>query len=82
MEFRQHYTNFSIKIRSKIPCEDVDYRIHFSLNCPGKSCPPVGAYDAKNLDEQWMRLQKNICAKTVHLQQDKKFSCPSTNELV
>ncbi|MCG9793861.1 DUF547 domain-containing protein [Flavobacterium algicola] len=43
---------FPSKLERKFRVEDVDYRIHFSLNCGAKSCPPVGIYDAKNLDKQ------------------------------
>lgn len=30
----------------------IDWRIHFALNCGGKSCPPVAIYSNENLDEQ------------------------------
>ncbi len=30
----------------------IDYRIHFALNCGAKSCPPIGFYTAKNIDQQ------------------------------
>ncbi|MBU0940747.1 MAG: DUF547 domain-containing protein [Bacteroidetes bacterium] len=43
---------FPSKLDRKFRVKDVDYRIHFSLNCGAKSCPPVGMYDAKNLDKQ------------------------------
>ncbi|MFN5169458.1 MAG: DUF547 domain-containing protein [Cyclobacteriaceae bacterium] len=31
---------------------DIDWRIHFALNCGAKSCPPVSFYDWKRLDQQ------------------------------
>lgn len=43
---------FPSKLDRKFRVEDVDYRIHFSLNCGAKSCPPVGMYDTKNLEKQ------------------------------
>jgi hypothetical protein len=43
---------FPSKLDRKFRVKDVDYRIHFSLNCGAKSCPPVGMYDAKNLEKQ------------------------------
>lgn len=43
---------FPSKLDRKFRVNDVDYRIHFSLNCGAKSCPPVGMYDAKNLEKQ------------------------------
>jgi Protein of unknown function, DUF547 len=30
----------------------VDYRIHFSLNCGAKSCPPIAFYTPEKLDQQ------------------------------
>ena len=43
---------FPSKLDRKFRVKDVDYRIHFSLNCGAKSCPPVGMYDATNLEKQ------------------------------
>jgi hypothetical protein len=33
--------------------EDPDPRVHFALNCGAASCPPVAAYDADRLDEEF-----------------------------
>lgn len=43
---------FPSKLERKFRVDEVDYRIHFALNCGAKSCPPVGAYDATNIDKQ------------------------------
>jgi hypothetical protein len=32
--------------------DSVDYRIHFSLNCGAKSCPPIAFYNREQLDKQ------------------------------
>lgn len=32
--------------------ETVDYRIHFSLNCGAKSCPPIAFYSVEKLEQQ------------------------------
>ncbi len=32
--------------------DKLDYRIHFSLNCGAKSCPPIAFYDPEKLDKQ------------------------------
>ncbi len=29
-----------------------DPRVHFALNCASKSCPPIGVYDAEQIDQQ------------------------------
>lgn len=36
----------------KLRVNEIDWRIHFALNCGAKSCPPVAIYDANDLDEQ------------------------------
>ncbi len=36
----------------KFRLEDVDYRVHFALNCGAKSCPSVAFYNAENIDQQ------------------------------
>lgn len=37
----------------------VDYRIHFSLNCGAKSCPPVAFYRAEGLEKQLDQATKS-----------------------
>ncbi len=32
--------------------DTLDYRIHFSLNCGAKSCPPIAFYNPANIDKQ------------------------------
>lgn len=36
----------------KLRVENIDWRIHFALNCGAKSCPPVAIYDANYIDRQ------------------------------
>jgi hypothetical protein len=36
----------------KFRLNELDYRIHFALNCGAKSCPPIALYKADRLDEQ------------------------------
>ncbi len=36
----------------KFRVDDLDYRIHFALNCGAKSCPPVAVYDPDKIDSQ------------------------------
>ena len=43
---------FRPKWERKLRVDNVDWRIHFALNCGAKSCPPVAIYDAENLDNQ------------------------------
>jgi hypothetical protein len=32
--------------------KEIDFRIHFALNCGAKSCPPIAFYELERLDEQ------------------------------
>ncbi|WP_162946204.1 DUF547 domain-containing protein [Chitinophaga barathri] len=43
---------FPSGIEKKLRVEELDYRIHFALNCGAKSCPPIAFYDAARLDQQ------------------------------
>jgi hypothetical protein len=36
----------------KLRVENIDWRIHFALNCGAKSCPPVAIYKVQNLNKQ------------------------------
>jgi hypothetical protein len=39
----------------KFRLKDLDYRIHFALNCGAKSCPPITLYKADRINEQLNR---------------------------
>lgn len=38
--------------------KNLDWRIHFALNCGAKSCPPVAVYSSKNLDKEFDFMTK------------------------
>ena len=50
---------FPSKFEKENRVDKVDYRIHFSLNCGAKSCPPIAFYDPEKLDRQL-----NVATKT------------------
>jgi hypothetical protein len=41
---------FRPKWERKLRVKDIDWRIHFALNCGAKSCPPVAKYTPEDLD--------------------------------
>lgn len=43
---------FPSSFEKKQRVDTVDYRIHFSLNCGAKSCPPIAFYSPEQLDKQ------------------------------
>ena len=68
-----YFTNAWIK---KNAVKELDFRIHFALNCGAKSCPPIAFYSLEKLDyqlkmatgvfiEQETRIDEG--SKTVHL---------------
>jgi hypothetical protein len=47
----------------KFRLEEIDYRVHFALNCGAKSCPPVALYVAERIDEQLDQSTKSYLSK-------------------
>jgi thiol-disulfide isomerase/thioredoxin len=43
---------FPNKTEKELRVNEVDYRIHFTLNCGAKSCPPIAFYNPENLNPQ------------------------------
>ena len=43
---------FASGLIKKLAVSELDYRIHFALNCGAKSCPPIAFYTNQNLDQQ------------------------------
>lgn len=43
---------FYSKLIKKLAVHNIDYRIHFALNCGAKSCPPIAFYKADLLNKQ------------------------------
>lgn len=43
---------FPGKTEKELRVQELDYRLHFALNCGAKSCPPVAFYNPENLNPQ------------------------------
>ncbi|MBK9255486.1 MAG: DUF547 domain-containing protein [Saprospiraceae bacterium] len=43
---------FPSSFEKKFRVNEIDYRIHFALNCGAKSCPPVAIYNIERINEQ------------------------------
>ncbi len=43
---------FPGKTEKALRVDQLDYRVHFSLNCGAKSCPPIASFDPTALDKQ------------------------------
>lgn len=49
---------FRPKYERKLRVDEIDWRIHFALNCGAKSCPPVAKYTPENLDKEFDFMTK------------------------
>ena len=52
--------------------QPVDPRIHFVLNCASNSCPPIGVYSAKELDNQLTLASRNFIQQDLVIGDDQK----------
>jgi hypothetical protein len=43
---------FPAKRIKQLAVQQIDYRIHFALNCGAKSCPPIAFYEYSTLEQQ------------------------------
>ncbi|MBC7915323.1 MAG: DUF547 domain-containing protein [Pyrinomonadaceae bacterium] len=43
---------FPSDFEKRFRVSNLDYRIHFALNCGAKSCPPIAFYEVEQLNEQ------------------------------
>ncbi len=65
---------FPSSLEKKFRVDKVDWRIHFSLNCGAKSCPPVYAYSLANIEAELNESSKK------YLENNTKYDS-SKNEL-
>lgn len=43
---------FASKMIKELAVSNIDYRIHFALNCGAKSCPPIAFYSVEQVEPQ------------------------------
>lgn len=59
------------KTEKELRVEELDYRLHFALNCGAKSCPPIAFYNPENLNPQL------TLATNAYLQQEAGYDAAS-----
>lgn len=59
-------------LEKKLRVDKVDWRIHFSLNCGAKSCPPVFAYSLENIETEMKESSKKYLEKNTTYNKEKK----------
>jgi hypothetical protein len=52
--------------------DPLDVRIHFALNCAGRSCPPIQVYSAENLEQQLDLAAGNFVNADLEIDQEWK----------
>lgn len=62
---------FPSKLEKKYRVDKVDYRIHFSLNCGARSCPPIFFYTPNKIDEQLDQATKSYLTGDASYDKDK-----------
>lgn len=50
---------FQSKFEKRFRVDELDYRIHFALNCGAKSCPPIAFYKPEQIDKQLDRAARS-----------------------
>lgn len=60
---------FPAKWEKELRVKQVDWRIHFALNCGAKSCPQVAIYDPYMLDEQLDFMTNQVLSSTTYYNQ-------------
>jgi hypothetical protein len=63
---------FPPKWQRELRVSDVDWRIHFALNCGAKDCPPVAIFSAENLDKELDFMSKNYLEEQTSYNVDTK----------
>ena len=56
----------------KLAVHQLDFRIHFTLNCGAKSCPPIAFYTADNIDAELDLASKSFLTTDVEIDKVKK----------
>ena len=51
---------FPPKLIKRLAVSKIDYRIHFTLNCGAKSCPPIAFYEYEKLESQLQKATKSF----------------------
>ncbi len=63
---------FALKLIKDLAVSEVDYRIHFALNCGAKSCPPIAFYNLEKIDTQLNLATQSFLEGETDFYPDKK----------
>ncbi|GEO09151.1 DUF547 domain-containing protein [Segetibacter aerophilus] len=70
---------FPSSFEKKQRVDSLDYRIHFSLNCGAKSCPPIAFYNPEQLDKQLnMATRVYLQGEAEYNEKENRVALPAT----
>lgn len=61
---------FPGKLEKRLRVDELDYRIHFALNCGASSCPPIAFYNHEHIEQQLEMAQANFMQSGVKIKDD------------
>ena len=59
-------------VMQKLMVDNLDYRIHFALNCGAQSCPPIAFYTSDQIDYQLAVAEASFVEKEFIVNHDLK----------
>ncbi|OEK05149.1 DUF547 domain-containing protein [Roseivirga misakiensis] len=59
-------------LRHELMVDEMDYRVHFALNCGSISCPPIAYYSAAKIDAELGLAEQNFSASEFEINDEKK----------
>ena len=62
---------FPSTVIKELALSQIDYRIHFALNCGAKSCPPIAFYSVDKIDEQLEQSTLSFLESETKIDSDK-----------
>ncbi len=63
---------FPGKLIKQLAVSEIDYRIHFALNCGAKSCPPIAFYNYDKIDQQLDLAGRNFLKSETDINDEQK----------
>lgn len=64
---------FASQLIKSLTVDQLDYRIHFALNCGAKSCPPIAFYRSIQINEQLDMATQSFLETESQFNHDKKI---------
>lgn len=63
---------FASSLIKRLAVKEIDYRIHFALNCGAKSCPPIAFYKDDNIDKQLDLATQSFLENETQIDEERK----------